>query len=335
MSRGAAAPGTLIISTLPRLSRSGGSALVAIDPEALQLVAMRRFPESEYLASGPSHGRTIEHCRGLARSGETIFVGMFNSVRAYAVRDARQLELTPAEVYTAAACVDVHGIAITHDRLFASSTGADAVIWWSLVTGDSGSIDFSRRNRGVELRFPARRALEDGQDDWREALPAQLHINGVASIPTNGLVVCSLHAVHEVNGFDTRTLFDDDSALLHDACRMRSGELLMSDAAAGDLVILERESGGSRRIHVGNPRHWFVRGLTVVGSNAIVLRSTVGETEQRRVQTSGRRTRRGARLGVSIVDLNDGTVTREETIDLMDVDAGSVAYDVQFWSEIP
>jgi hypothetical protein len=320
----------LLISVLPRLRPTGASALVALDPVSLELLAVRRFPPSEYLADpGSPKATPVEHCRGMAVWRGGLLVAMFNSVRNYRILDARKLVLAPGARFNHPGAVDLHGISVDGETLLAASTGADAVIAWPLGGGETHKIEISPQDTG-DLRFPARRALETGYGDWRSVLPARFHINDVARLDDGSVVVCSLQRILRVQCGQLSTIHEDDQALLHDGRVLPDGRMLFSDAARGELLILDIDGTDVERVPVASPRTWFARGVTIHDGYALVLHSKKGRTHQRRPQRRRRSSamRRPGCFGVSVVDMERRDIVRHRTIETDEVGDGAVAYSV-------
>lgn len=323
----------LIVSAVPRLEATGASALVAIDPSSLDLLAVRSFPMSEYLQGvGTPRSALIEHSRGLSRWGTRLCVAMFNGVRHYEVADARSLSLVPCEILSHPRAVDLHGVCVHGDELFAASTGADAVIRWSLRDGASWLLALCAAGER-DLRFPAHLALQEGYEDWRAVLPARLHVNDVCALNCNDMVVCSLREIREVRGDRVRVLYADRHALLHDGCLLEDARLLFSDAATGELVIVDRDGAPPARIAIASPNRWFLRGVSVIGGYAVALCSKLGETRQRAAVRAGtpEPTQSRGSFAIAVIDLDTQQIAARRTIQTPELSAGVVAYAVVPW----
>jgi hypothetical protein len=324
----------LIVSVVPRLEATGASALVAIDPSSLELLAVRSFPASEYLKGvGTPRSVLIEHSRGLSRWGGRLCVAMFNGVRHYEVADARSLSLVPGEILSHPRAVDLHGVCVHGDELFAASTGADAVICWSLRDGTSRLLALCAAGER-DLRFPACLALRDGYEDWRAVLPARLHVNDVCALNCNDMVVCSLREIREVQGDRVRVLYADQHALLHDGRPLGDdARLLFSDAATGELVIVDRDGAPPARIAIAPPNKWFLRGAGVIGGYAVALCSMLGETRQRATVRAGTSKPRGSGgyFAIAVIDLDTHQIAARRTIQTPELSTGVVAYAIVPW----
>jgi hypothetical protein len=318
--------GLLLVSVLPRLRPSGGSAIVALDLATLQLLAVRRFPPHEYLGYAPDGHQPIQHCRGLAVDRGDLLVAMFNAVRRYAIVDSRRLILEPRERLSHHGAVDLHGIMSRGDRLWAASTGTECVISWP-VRGGAVEVLPLKSTPKAEFRFPMEAARQAHSTDWREVLPVARHINDVLPRGDGGVVVCSLREIVLLFEGRRQVLFFDGEALLHDGRQTCDGRLLFTDAARGDLLLITPGAGETQRIRVSDPRSWFVRGMAILpGDQVVVLRSERGPTRQRAVQPEPNEEPGNSLFGVSIVDLAAGTVVYEETISDGSLSAGIVAY---------
>jgi hypothetical protein len=326
VTEGHGAPGeTFIISLLPRGRAGGRSALVALDAATLDMLAVRTFPPEEYLDD--IDAAPVEHARGLAQHEGRLLVALFNCVRSYEIDDLRCLDMRPGALFTSPAAVDIHGLDVHGGMLFAGSTGADAVITWNLVTGETATDVFSGTVT-ADLRFPHREAFVTGATDWRAVLPTCLHVNDVSAFE-DSIVVCSLRNAWLAAGASRRTLLADEHALLHDGRLCSDGRLLFTDAARGHLVTLPFSSGAANRIVLTDPGRWFLRGLRQVGSHAAVLRSErVSSLQRAPRRTDNEVAPGGACFGISIVDLATGKIEEDRVLTVDAAPAGSVAYAV-------
>jgi hypothetical protein len=318
--------GVLLVSVLPRLRPTGGSAIVALDLATLRLLAVRRFPPHEYLGYAPDGHQPIQHCRGLSVDRGDLMVAMFNAVRRYSIVDSRCLILEPGERLNHHGAVDLHGIVSRGDRLWAASTGTECVISWPVGEGATEILPL-KSTPEADFRFPIEAARQALSTDWRDVLPVARHINDVLPREDGSVVVCSLREVVLLFDGRRRVLFHDGEALLHDGRQTCDGRLLFTDAARGDLVLITPGAGETQRIRVSDPRSWFVRGMAVLpGDQVVVLRSERGPTCQRSVQLEPDEEPGGGLFGVSLVDLAAGAVLSEETISDGALSAGIVAY---------
>jgi hypothetical protein len=322
----------LLITVLPRLESTGASSLVAIDPETLSVLAVRQFPAKEYLFhSSLLPTDPIEHCRGIAQSGNSLYVAMFNAVRRYDVLDPRRLSLVPGELLTHEQAADLHGICFSGEKVIAASTGADTLLSWA-VNGGEVTTPLARLSL-QDLRFRAPVARRNGCQDWRRVLATNIHLNDVCPVGEDALAVCSLTQIWLVNGGKTRMLFADRDALLHDGLLLDDGRLLFSDASRGDLLVVDRVRGAVGRIPVEAPEAWFVRGVTVVDGIAYVLCSELGPSRQRGLGSRRRPTHvaRSGRFALRVLDLESERILAQATISMPDLPAGVVAYAVKPW----
>jgi hypothetical protein len=290
---------------------------------------------SEY--RGSHRVSPIEHCRGIVQWNGGLYVGMFNSVRRYAVTNPHTLELQPEEMLSHPRAVDLHGIHAGGDRLLAASTGTDAVLEWSSRAASPFVYSLSPSDER-DLRFPAGLARDAGCSDWREVLPTSRHINDVCSLERGTIVVSSLHQILELGDGRARVLYEDRAALLHDGRPLSDGRLLFSDGAKGMLLIIDRDGTPPVRIEVARHDRWFVRGLSVVDGHAIVLRSLLGRSRQRSLDPGRNEDAPeiGSRFGISVVDLETRSVLDEATIETSRLCSGVNAYSVISWEqEVP
>ena len=330
-----------MVSVLPRGESFGDAALVALDIDSLDLLAMREFPTEEYLCDpscadpGP-----IRHCRGIAQSGQTLLAALFNGVREYDVEAIRELRLRPRRLLSDPRAVDLHGIEARAGVLSAASTGSDAVLHWDLASGQASVVALGENGANGDgdgdLRFPDKLARERGYDDWRAVLDAALHVNGVSRDSDGSLIVSSLTCVVRVAAGAPRPIVEDPRARMHDGSPVTGGELLLTDAARGTLVSLDLETGARRFLAVADPADWFVRGLCVVDTTAYVLRSKVVASRQR--DPRGRHQLRvaptdGASFGISVVDLSCLALVEERAVDLPRLAPGTVAYGLLAWDD--
>ncbi|HET6448015.1 MAG TPA: hypothetical protein VFG31_02810 [Conexibacter sp.] len=331
----AASSTTLVVSLLPRGEAYGASALVALDATTLAPLAYRELPAAEYLAD-PVDGCAppVEHCRGIAQSGRTLYAALFNGVREYAVDDIRTLTLRPGRMLTDRRAVDLHGMDVRGDRLVAASTGSDTVIEWQRRSGTVSALTPTTASKADDdLRFPHLDAQRDGHADWRRCVRGRRHLNDVL-LTDGGLVVCSLTSVWRTTGNAWELLARDRAARFHDGRPAPDGSLLLTDAARGALVAL-RPDERPQALALADPARWFVRGLTVEGRHAIVLRSAVVPTRQRdprRIEHVVRE--RGATIGLTVVDLEHWSVVDDRTVTLPQAAAGVVAYKVLAWERV-
>jgi hypothetical protein len=321
-----------LLTVIPRGAASGASVLVSVTDD-LEVSAIRTFGVHEYLTEPHAEpDPPIEHCRGLARVGGTLFVAMFDAVRTYTIASAEHLQLRPGRRYTHPCCVDVHGIAVVGDRLMAASTGTDAVISWNLPSG-SAHVESLAPASGAdrERRWPKRRARRMGATDWRAALAPALHVNGVMPLGDDDMLISHLGGL-QVRDWDgaLSTLVDAPGRLVHDGQLADDDKVLATDASRGRLLVVDRETGALlAQPAIADPRRWFVRGLMVTeGGHALVLRSAVTATAQRRVDAdpAGGGEASGALVGLTVVDLASLRIVSERDIRLDAVSRGSVAY---------
>ena len=153
----------LLVSVLPRLSRTGASALVALNANSLELIRVRCFPAREYLSRSGS--MPMEHCRGIAQWDNALWVSMFNAVRRYEVADPETLKLRPGDVFSHPRAVDLHGICVDEDRLLVASTGADTIIEWRRASSEPNATPLSGTN-------------SRDHDSRRDFLPSQAAMTG-------------------------------------------------------------------------------------------------------------------------------------------------------------
>ena len=318
----------IVVSVLPRMSPVGSSALIGLDARTLQPVAVRRFKPTEYLQSA-DRAAPIEHCRGLAAWGTGgLAVGMFNSVQLYDIVDASCLTLRPSRRLDHPLAVDIHGISSRGNYLHAASTGGETVITWSTTDARTWARPLSEDYSGDDLRFPLTRARDADVRDWRRVLPTTRHINDVVELPNGDVVVCSLRSILKFGASNVDELLVDQRALFHDGRCGPDGHLLFTNAAAGQLLVLDPDTLDIQRVRVADPERWFVRGLAVVdGGGVFVLRSERGETRQRTFiskTTQGANT--GGKFGISFVDLASRSIVQDTVVRSDDLDGGVVAY---------
>jgi hypothetical protein len=327
-----ATPATLLVSLLPRGESFGASGLLALDAATLRPLAYRELPAAEYLHDPLLAAPPVEHCRGIAQAGSRIYAALFNAVREYTVADARALVLHPRRLLTDRRAVDLHGIDVAADRLLAASTGSDAVLAWQLADGQPA--EPAPTPLDDDQRFPHVRAQREGHADWRACVRGRLHLNDVAATE-DGLVVCSLTRVWQTAEGSWRLLAEDGGARFHDGRTAPDGTLLLTDAGHGTLIALAPDRA-RRTLKLSNSARWFVRGLTIEGDHAIVLRSAVLTTRQRDPSRRERVVRRrGATIGLTVVDLERWRIVEQRDLSLPDVAAGVVAYKLLRWQDVP
>jgi hypothetical protein len=323
----------LLVSVLPRLSRTGASALVALDANSLELIRVRCFPAREYLSRSGS--MPMEHCRGIAQWDNALWVSMFNAVRRYEVADPETLKLRPGDVFSHPRAVDLHGICVDDDRLLVASTGADTIIEWGRASSEPTLHPLSGTD-SRDLRFPARLAPESGCNDWRDLLPGRLHINDVCAGDRESIVVCALRQIFLIRRNRVRVLHADPTALFHDGRALNDGRLVFTDASRGRLVMVDPD-GMSRAtsIDVASPSEWFVRGLATSENYVYVLRSELGASRQRALPGRGQAgdSSTPGRFGVSVVDTTSGHIVAEHTIASPQLSAGVNAYSIIRWTK--
>lgn len=323
----------LLVSVLPRGERIGASALVTLDRHTLEPLATREFPAEEYLRD-PRSGAlgTIHHCRGIAQSGGRLLATLFNGVREYAVEDAERLSLRSVRLLTHPHAVDLHGIDVRDGVVSAASTGSESVIAWELSSGAAIETAVGTPARG-DLRFPDRLAREADHRDWRQPLAVDMHLNSVCRLDGGSTIACGLTTVLELSSLGRRPLLEDPTARMHDGRPGRQGQLLLTDAARGALVSLDRASGKRRFLELTAPGEWFVRGLEIVDGLAFVLRSELLPSRQRHAHRSiGAPLARDGRFGISVVDLDSWQQVAEATVELAGLPRGSVAYAALAWA---
>jgi hypothetical protein len=323
---------TILVSLLPRGEPFGASALVALDRESQEPLAVHEFGADEYLED-PELGEPgqIRHCRGVAQAGDRLFVALFNCVREYRVKDIRQLLLEPGRLFTHPRAVDLHGICIQGGTLSAASTGSDSVISWDL---DSGEIAVTAlfNGGGEDVRFPDRLAREAGKSDWRQSLDAAQHVNGVSIAGGGTAVVCSLTKVLELGPDGAHPILADDEAQMHDGCLADNDELLLTDAANGLLVSLNLRTRECRSMTIAAPDEWFVRGIGLVDGRAYVLSSEVMGSRQRDAERDADLPAvMGSSFMISIVDLAAWAPISDRVLRLSEIARGSVAYSLLGW----
>lgn len=324
-------PASLVVSVLPRGTRSGAAGLIALDLATLHVQAVRLFGVGEYLADPvPTPHPLIEHCRGVVQRNGILFTALFNAVGAYVVRDASSLTIDPVTRLTAPAAVDLHGLEVRDDVVVAASTGADAVIRWQLGQSVPQVIALSTRSDVRDWRFPRRLAAEANCGDWREVLDVSSHINHVAVRAEGGLLVGSLTRIVVVTDAHERPLVTDRGAQMHDAQETSDGDVIATDAARGTVVTWDGATGKRvQDLAVADPERWFVRGLLRVGENLMVLRSERVATRQRCTAAFPRAVApTGCRFGVTVLDARNGVHLLERDIEVPEVARGSVVYAV-------
>lgn len=327
---------TLIVSMLPRGEPGGGSALVALDADLLEPVSTRPFAAAEYLRdpkdpSSPS----IEHCRGMAQADGNLYVALFNGVRVYRVLDGRRLFLESLGLLTHPRAVDLHGIDARDGVLYAASTGSDAVISWSLASREAEVVAFGSGD-DRDVRFPHRLASCLDKKDWRDVLAAELHLNDVARGDSGEMVVCSLKRAFAVADGRVRTLLEDRGALFHDGRFISDGRLLFTDAARGELILVDPAGGRPSRIVIADCDAWFVRGICLLDDHVVILRSELVATRQRdpvRHKVERGSPSSGGRFGVTVVDIVSGRRSLEKIVEPAGLGLGSVAYAILDWPQ--
>lgn len=325
--------GALIVSVFPRGQPGGGSALVAIDADSLELLAYREVPAGELLADERT-GRpsALRHCRGLAVHGDRLFAAVFNAVAEYRVIDPRSLDLELVRRWTSPAAMDLHGLTIVDGQLFAVSTGGRCLLSWDLVDGRSTALVL---DGGApcdrDLRFPDRRVPHGAACPvrWRPAISHRDHLNDVAWVDAGALVVCSLGALRVSDPRRRRleVVLEQPGARLHDVSRLSARELLLTDGATGELVWVDACTWTTRRRRVVDPRAWFLRGLHVSDSAVYALQSQITRNGQAvlpaRPEGAGAS---GATFGISKMAVADGEVLATRAIHLPRAATGAVAY---------
>lgn len=317
---------------LPRGEPFGASALVALDRETQKPLAVREFPNEEYLED-PELGAPgqIRHGRGIAQAGDRLYVALFNCIREYKVEDVRELRMRPERLLTDRRAVDLHGICVHNGTLSAASTGSDSVISWDLESGETTVIPFEE-TRTEDVRFPDRLARAAGKHNWRQALETEQHINGVSVRPDGTAVVCSLTRVFEVGPQGMHTIHEAIEGCMHDGCLSSSDSLLLTDAACGTLVALDLSNGRSRCMPIANPMEWFVRGIGIVGEKAYVLSSEVMPSRQLdSIRNANAPAAMGGSFMISVADLRAWVPISERIVRVSEVARGSVAYGLLSW----
>jgi hypothetical protein len=227
---------------------------------------------------------------------------------------------------TAPAAADLHGVSLAQGRLAAASTGGDCIVVWDLESGNSRAIGVGKAPvPATDIRFPERADRRSGNARWRTRLPGRRHINGVA-LTTSGFVSCMLTRVIELAGDTESVLHADDDARFHDLRLIDEHTLLITDSARGEILFLDLRTRSFARARIMDPTRWFLRGLEVVNGLAYVLGSNLLENRQDTIGRRGPVMRRGASLGLSVVDLDTRRLVTESTITVSDAPVGSVAY---------
>jgi hypothetical protein len=317
----------LLTSVLPRGEPTGASALVAIDQETLDPIAVREFPPEEYLED-PELGApgAIRHARGIVCDGDRLYATLFNGVREYTVEDARELCLRPGRFFTHPRACDLHGICVRGNVLAAASTGSDSVIIWELDSGAAKVLSLGS-DSDLDVRFPDRLAREAGHSDWRDVLDVQRHVNGVSILSDGAVVVCSLTEVVEIGSGGCRQLHELSDGRMHDGCLAKEAELLLTDASRGVFLSLDMRTGFCRCIPIRDPKECFVRGIGVAGGFAYVLVSESMPSRQRDPHRDVySEPARGGNFTISKVDLAGGQQVDERFLHLSEIARGSVAY---------
>lgn len=324
----------LIVSILPRGQPHGEPALVALSSETLELVAYREFPRSEFLANeATGEPSRLRHCRGLAAADARLFASLFNAVAEYRVVNPRELNIELVGHWSAPAAVDLHGLCFDHDRLFAASTGSGSLIVWDLASRRWTSITLDEgESPSGDLRFPDQDVARDiSGGSWRRQNPDLPHLNDVTLLPDGRLITCSLNAVWMTDpASGTHTLLHRDSeALFHDGRPLAEDAIVLTDGARGDLVFLQLGTSAIRRLRIGDPACWFVRGVFVAESLMYVLSSEVTANGQLSIPDTGPPTRRaGSRFRITAVSVDDGSVLAERIVVLDRAAEGAAAYAV-------
>lgn len=324
--------GVLIISTLPRGAPSGASALVAVDRQELKPIAVREIREEEYLEDPVlgAPGR-IRHCRGVAQSGDRLYVALFNCIREYTVESARELVLRPGRVFTHPRAADLHGICIHGRMLSAASTGSNCVITWNLDSGKACLVSLGQHGDD-DVRFPDRLAREVGADDWRDVLDHDLHLNGVSALPDGRVVVCSLTTVWQLGPSGPQPIIEEPTARMHDGCLGGAEKLLLTDASCGIVLSVDLTGNTFARIPVVNPDKWFVRGIGFVDDTAYVLAS---ESMLSRQRSPRREVELEPEMGGAFLlfDIEPalGALRDERLVPLPTIASKSVAYGLLAW----
>lgn len=325
---------TLVVSVLPRGSSVGGSALVALDARSLQPLSVRPIAPAEYLEVPDDESFAVEHCRGLAVCGRDLRVALFNSVRSYRIDDPRKLELTPGLRLTHRQAADIHGIAIAGGRLYAASTATDSVVSWPLGSGRTRVVELGDPEVR-DLRFPMKAARVAGHGDWRHVMRAQLHLNDVC-VHEGAIYACGLHRVIRVDiGGRPRTILKDAAALFHDGHPDPDGLLVFTDAARGQLLRVDPETGHAIRIPVVDSNRRFLRGVCILGNHVAVLHSDHVASHQRHPWRASPTESHGAEFGVSVLDLRSGAVELDRAINVSELASGSVAYAAVVLPAVP
>lgn len=322
----------LFVSVLPRGSQGGASYLVELDQRNLGLRRVHQIPEHDYWRGEREQNQPVQHCRGLVRSGESLYVALFNCVCEYMLTPSG--DLRPIRQFTDRRAVDIHGIDLAGDALFAVATGTDAVVKWDLATGQSEVAMQNGREQSGDFRFPGIAAERANATDWREILDASDHLNDMCLLDDGSMIVCSLRGVFHATDGKAVNVFHDEQALLHDGRLLIDGRVAFTDAARGTVRLMTLSGSQTECFEIADPGEWFVRGLRTRGGVLFVLRSIRVDSVQRIPTEDGPCPPLGARFGVSKLSLESGEILSDAVVDLPDVSGGSVAYAVEFGPQV-
>ncbi|HEX5609804.1 MAG TPA: hypothetical protein VFX45_06910 [Solirubrobacterales bacterium] len=323
---------TIVVSMLPRGEAYGGSLLIALDRESLELIAVREFTADEYLED-PVLGEPgkIRHARGLATLGDKLYVALFNQVCEYTVVDPRELDLRLERTFTDPRACDLHGISVSGSSLAAASTGTDSVITWDLESEEASVTSLGIKSE-EDVRFPDRLARDAEVEDWRDVLEVDRHVNGVSIRPDGTPIVCSLSEVLELGAGGVRSLHLPEEGRMHDGYLSPSETLLLTDASCGTLLSLDLNNCEDRRsTPIAKPEEWFVRGIGVVDKTAYVLSSEAIPSRQRNPMhdLSAAPEAVGGSFRVAAVNLDHfGATIDEELVRVPEAPRGAVVYGV-------
>jgi hypothetical protein len=324
-----------IVSLLPR-GADGSSTLVALDLASLEPTAVRPIPPNMYLDDGRT--APVEHCRGLAFHGGDLWVALFNCVRRYSLVDASTLVLEDRGLLTHPQGADIHGLTADDRTITAVSTGAGALVSWQHDSSRKARVvRVDRVDRRPDLRFPRSTAQAAGHLDWRQAMPAQLHLNDVYRV-SDAYIVCGLDRLITVTAAGCRPLVHRPGSILHGGLPLPDGSLAVTNAVTGSIELFALADGAFVACwDVADPTAWFVRGLAVWSDLLITLRSAIIPQAERRVTQPNRSSRRpstgSSSFGISIVDRHTGAILAEQ--DLVIDGAGAVAYAAVVPEELP